>query len=217
MAATRSRVGDPLDDVLDAVDGDRADRLAGLGQQGGQAGGQRQAPDRREVGARRPRSGRADRWRPSVSCARGGARRRRPRRRPRGRRARRRGRGAAPAASVKRIRYSVNVGVVVADHLPSASQARSSSPAPRRSGPARRGARRRGRCCADRVPRERRRRRRTARRRAVRARRRGRRPGRSGWRGTARSGAPAILAVGHGGHASRRTAGTVPARGHPTR
>ncbi len=31
MARDACRVGDPLDDVLDAVDGDRADRLARLG------------------------------------------------------------------------------------------------------------------------------------------------------------------------------------------
>ncbi len=34
------RVGDPLDDVLDTVDGDVADRLGGLGQQVGEALGE---------------------------------------------------------------------------------------------------------------------------------------------------------------------------------
>ena len=54
MAAIAVRVGDPLDDVLDAVDGHRADRLARLGEQRGQPAGQRQAPDGREVGVGRP-------------------------------------------------------------------------------------------------------------------------------------------------------------------
>ena len=48
-------IGDALDAVLDAIDGHRSDRLAGCGQQLGEATAQRQPPDRREVGAGRPR------------------------------------------------------------------------------------------------------------------------------------------------------------------
>ena len=106
-------VGDPLDDVLDAVDGHGADRLAGSASSVGQAGGQRQTPDRATGWPRSPASGRGGRSTPWASSARGAARRRRPRRRPRAPPSTPTRSRAAPAASVKRIRYSVNVGRVV--------------------------------------------------------------------------------------------------------
>ena len=102
------------------------------------------------------------------------------------------------------MRYSVNVGASSRTSTPSSSQCRSVGRRSR-SGPVRRGGRRRARCCARRAPRGRRRRRRTARRTAGRSRRRGRCPGRSGRRGTARSGAPA-----HSGRACRPRYGAVP-------
>ena len=47
-------VGDPLDDVVDAIDGDRRHGFARLGQQCGETGGERQAPHGRQVRLRRP-------------------------------------------------------------------------------------------------------------------------------------------------------------------
>ena len=90
------RVGHSLDDMLDAVDLDRSDRVRWLCEQGGRDSPPGTGP-RRATGWRpSPGSDRADPSRPWASCARGGARRRHRRRRPPDRRARRRDLGGHP-------------------------------------------------------------------------------------------------------------------------
>ena len=179
----------------------------GSAQQLGEPGRQREAPHRRQVGVGRPRQVEAvgRRLRRGALVGEHAAGAVVDDLQPAD--ARRRGRGARPAASVKRMRYSVNVGASSATRTPVGEPRPQQLGRPLVAVRVRRGARRRGRCCARRGPRARRRRRRTARRTAGRRRRRGRRRARSGGRGTARSGAPA--------HSGSRSLGPVRAAVDP--
>ena len=133
--------------MLDPVDGDRADRLARLDEQLGEAAGQRQAPHGREVGVRRPGQvepvGRGLRRRALVGQHTAGAL-------VDDLQAAEHADEVAPGAcgvgephAVERERR-----LVVADQRAVGDPRPQQVAGQRCSGPARRGGRRRGRCCA---------------------------------------------------------------------